>query len=246
MPAFAPASRLLVVEDDAELLSIVQETLEEEGYGVTPATSLPDSLRALEQQLFRFVLTDLFYESRHAPFQSIQPLIAQAAPIPVGVMTAWPNPDEALAQTDLAFLLHKPFDLDDLQRRVHAHVHPRVSRPHQLHLVEAFFAALATRNWTRLAHLCTPDVSVFSLAAPAVALSDSQSGLLSLRGTWEERFQRLPGFTIEEVAVFPRQNGAAARYLARWQGSDGIPHRVAGSMHFRLQGERIVQIEGAF
>lgn len=246
MPFLARAPRLLVVEDDTELLEIVQDALEEEGYGVTPATSLPHSLSALEEQLFHFVLTDLFSESRQAPFQSIQSLLVSAAPIPVGVMTAWPVPVEAALQTDLAFLLRKPFDLDDLLRRVHAHVHPRVSRPRQHQLVEAFFAALNVRDWKRLARLCTPDVSVGSLAAPPVARSAPRSGLLSMRGTWEERFHRLPGYTIEGVHVYRRPLGVAARYMARWQGSDGIPHRAAGSLHFRFQGERIAQIDGAF
>ena len=35
-------------------------------------------------------------------------------------------------------------------------------------------------------------------------------------------------------------------YCPPWQSSDGVVHRVAGSQHFRFQGERIAQIEGAF
>lgn len=87
---------------------------------------------------------------------------------------------------------------------------------------------------------------MLSLSAPEVALPDAQSGLLSMRATWEERFRRLPGYRIEGVQVFPRPLGAAARYMAGWQGSDGVEHRAAGSLHFRFQGERIAQIDEAF
>ena len=246
MQSGAPSARVLVVEDDTELLSLVQEALEEDGYGITPAASLPDSLRALEERLFHFVLTDLFYQPGHPPLQRIQPLMAQAAPIPVGIMTAWRLPEEVVAQADLAFLLHKPFDLDDLQRRLHAHIHPTVSRPHQHLVVEAFFAALTARDWKRLARLCTPEVQVASLVAPAVTTSGAPGGLFSLRAIWEARFQRLPGYTIEAVQVFRRPIGAAARYVARWQDSSGIIHRATGSLHFRFEGERIAQIDGAF
>lgn len=246
MTSPAPSARLLVVDDDTELLSIVQEALEEDGYAITPATSLPASLRALEEQLFHFVLTDLFSQPGNQPLQSIQPLLAHAAPIPVGVLTAWNLPEEDAAQADLAFLLRKPFDLDDLERRLHAHVHPTLSRPRQHLVVEAFFEAITARDWKRLARLCTPEVRIASLSAPAVASSGAPGGLFSLRATLEARFQRLPGYTIEAVRVYRRPMGASARYVARWQGSDGVEHRAAGSLHFRFQGERIAQIDGAF
>lgn len=246
MTSSASSARVLVVDDDTELLSIVQEALEEDGYAITPAASLPESLLALEEQLFHFVLTDLFYQPGRSPLQSIRPLLAQATPIPVGVLTAWNLPEEDAAQADLAFLLRKPFDLDDLQRRLHAHVHPHVSRPRQHLVVEAFFEALTTRDWKRLARLCTPDVRLGSLAAPAVAAASAPGGLFRLRATLEERFLHLPGYTIEAVQDYRRPMGASARYVARWQGSDGIPHRAAGALHFRFEGERIAQLDGAF
>ena len=67
MTSLAPAPRLLLVEDDAALLSLVQGVLEEEGYAVTPTTSIPASLSALEARVFHFVLTDLFSARSQAP-----------------------------------------------------------------------------------------------------------------------------------------------------------------------------------
>ncbi len=242
MTALDIAPRLLVVEDDADLLSIVQDALEEEGYGVTPATSLPDSLSALEARLFHFVLTDLFAQRSQAPLQSIQPLLQEAAPIPVGVLTAWPIPEDAVAEAHLAFLLQKPFDIDDLLRHMDAHIHAHARSPRQRHLVQEFFLALNAHDWTRLERLCTPEVRV----TPPLAASSVSLRLHTYLEMLEQRWSRLPGYTIEEAKVFGWQDELAARYIASWADHDGIVHRVAGAMRFRFQHGRISQIEGAF
>ncbi len=243
--SIAPASppHLLVVEDDPELLGLIHTMLADEGYGVTPAASLPESLRALQEHLFQFVLTDLFYQpEQRNPLQSIQPLIEQAMPTPIGVMTAWPIPEEKIAEADIAFLLRKPFDLDDLLGKVDAQLHPTIRSIRQSTLVEEFFLALNTHDWPRLTRLCTPDITV----APPIAVSGTRIGLPSYLRYLERRLSLLPGFTIEEAQVFPRLDGVAARYLAGWQRRDGIKHRAAGSMRFRFRSGRIAQIEGAF
>jgi CheY-like chemotaxis protein len=242
--SLAPASppHVLVVEDDRDLLRFLQEALEDEGYGVTPAASLPDALKALEEHLFHFVLTDLFYEQGKAPLQSIHPLLAEATPIPVGVMTAWQIPDTAAAQENLAFLIKKPFELDDLLRQLDAGLHPTMSNLHLNQLVEQFFLAANARDWTRLARLCAPDVMVFQ----PVAVASVSLGLHGYLERLEQRMNFLPGYTIVEAQMFPRRDGVAARYLANWQSRDGTVHRAGGAMRFRFRGGRIAQIEGTF
>lgn len=241
--AVASSPHLLVVEDDPDLLGLIHTMLEGEGYSVTAAASLPESLAALEEHLFQFVLTDLFREpeQRH-PLQSIQPLIEQATPTPVGVMTAWRVPEDDVTQANLAFVLPKPFELDDLLGQLDAHLHPTISSIRQTQMVEQFYLALNAHDWQRLTRLCAQNVKVIT----PVVVSGSRVGLRSYLATLERRFNALPGYTIEEARIFPRQDGAAARYLARWQGSDGKEHRAAGAMRFRFQHGRIAQIEGAF
>ena len=241
--AVASPPHLLVVEDDRDILDAVQGVLQEEGYSVTPAISLPESLAALEDHLFQFVLTDLFREpEQHHPLQSIQPLIEQAAPIPVGVMTAWRVPEDDVTQANLAFVLPKPFELDDLLGHLDAYLHPTISSIRQHQMVEQFFLALNARDWQRLTRLCAQNVRVIT----SVVASGSRIGLRSYLAILERRFSLLPDYTIEEVQIFPRQDGAAARYLARWQDRDGNEHRAAGALRFRFQQGRIAQIEGAF
>ncbi|HEY7127377.1 MAG TPA: response regulator [Ktedonobacterales bacterium] len=246
MSLSAIPARLLLVEDEPDILLPVQAVLEEEGYAVTPAVSLPASLEQLEEHVYHLVLTDLFSPNGHAPLQSIRPLLTKAVPTPVAVMTSWPMAEEAAAQAGVSFLLHKPFNLDDLVRAVQREIHPQSNHTRQTQVIEQFFAALNAHDWKQLARLCTPDVALRSISAPAVEVSESKSGLLTYRAYIEQRFSTLPGYTIDEVRVYGRPLGVAARYIARWQDRDGIIHRMAGSLHFRFKGERIAQIEGVF
>ena len=157
-------------------------------------------------------------------------------------MTVWPVPEEALAHSNLAFLLRKPFELDDLLGQLDAHLHPTIHSLRQHTLVEQFFLALNARDWRHLTRLCAPNLSVMT----PVVVSHTSIGLRSYLANLERRFSLLPDYTVEEVQVFPRQDGAAARYLACWQGSDGLEHRAAGSMRFHFLHGRIAQIDGAF
>lgn len=240
--ATASPPHLLVVEDDPEILTLVRHILQDSGYGVTSATSLASSRSMLEERLFHFILTDLFYQPGQHPLLSIQPLIEQATPTPIGIMTAWPVSEDDPALANLAFLLHKPFELEDLLGKVDAELHPTIRSVRQISLVEEFFLALNARDWERLTRLCMPDIRM----APPVAGLSISVGLPSYLKHLEQRWSRLPDYTIEEIQVFPREDGVAARYLARWQGSDGIEHRAAGSMRFRFHHGRISQIDGAF
>ena len=94
--------RLLVVEDDPDLLTIVQDALEQEDYAVTLATSLPASLALLDEQLYHHILTDLFAAEGNDPFQTIRPFVAQATPIPLGLVTGWQVTAEAATQAGFA------------------------------------------------------------------------------------------------------------------------------------------------
>jgi CheY-like chemotaxis protein len=236
---------LLVVEDDPEILSIVHSVFEDEGCFVTEAPSLAASLPLLSEHLFHLVITDLFGGPGLPALESIRPLIKEAAPIPVGILTAWEIAEPLAIQAGASFLLGKPFDLDDLVRVTRAELAKTPSYPQQTELVEQFFAALNEGNWLHLARLCTPDLIVLPLAAP-VTLQSAGHGILAYRPLLERRFHALPGNTIEGVQVFMRSVGMAARYTARWQGRNGVLHWVAGSLHFSFRDNRIAQVVGAF
>lgn len=220
MRALAPP-HLLILDDDPDILTLLQVFLQGEGYRVTSAASLPASLGLLKQQLFQFILTDLFAQRREELLASIHPLLVEAAPVPVGVMTAWNMPAEAAAPVGLACLLPKPFSLEMLLQAVEVGLQPA----------------------TGTARLCClPEVVLVTPAARSVAEDHHCTGLERLRGCFERRFLALPGYTVEEIGVFAHPLRLVARYIARWQGGDGLIHRVAGSLQFRFQGERIAQL----
>lgn len=238
---------LLVVEDDPALLERLVALLGEEGYVVFPVTSLPASLMRLQNRSFQFVLTDLFAQPGYDPLRSIVPLLCAAAPIPVGVMTAWPIALDVVIQAGLACLVRKPFEADALLQAVESGLQSVLShQQQQAQLVEQFFAALNVRDWKGVVHLCTPEVTFVSLTAPAVTNSGSCMGLLGYRVLMERRMNALPGYTLAEVRVFGRPLGVAARYVTCWQSRNGALHRNAGSAHLQFQGTRIAQITGLF
>jgi DNA-binding response OmpR family regulator len=112
MTALAAAPCLLIAEDEDEIREALQFVLSEEGYQVMAATSLAEALALLHEQTFDFVLTDLFHTPGHPPLHSVQPLLTQAAPTPIGIMTAWNLSEQEVHQAGFACLIQKPFDLD--------------------------------------------------------------------------------------------------------------------------------------
>src|SRR5262249_41801635 len=159
-----------------------------------------------------------------------RPLVMRAVPTPVAVLTARQVTAEAATQEGVAWVMRKPFDLEDLLLAIKRQIHPRQSRALQTFIIKQFFAALNSRDWKRVARLCIPEVEVRSLLAPAVALAGLPSGLLTYRALMEQRFSALPGYYIfEEVQVFARPIGVAARYMVCWEDRSEVVHRVAGS-----------------
>ena len=117
--------QVLVVEDDAEILRLVQRVLEEEGCHVTATSGLDAALALLPQQRYQLVVTDLFPGQGQEALESIEALLAEAAPIPVGVMTGWQVEKEAAQAVGVAFVVRKPFDLEELVEAVEQALNPK-------------------------------------------------------------------------------------------------------------------------
>lgn len=107
-------AHLLVVEDSPEIRETLELVLKEEGYGVTLAPDLSQAFVFLETQTFDLVLTDLFTFSQVDPLQSVSALRTRVAPGPIGVISGWQVDPEYAKRQGFAFLLTKPFELDDL------------------------------------------------------------------------------------------------------------------------------------
>mgnify|MGYP001350331320 CR=1 FL=1 len=113
MPSQTP-QQLLLVEDDADLGEVIQNFLSDEGYEVHLATSIAGALALADSHAFSLVLTDLLSHSHEYPLYAAEPLLERLRPTPVGILTGWPLTEELAREQGFAFLLRKPFDLDDL------------------------------------------------------------------------------------------------------------------------------------
>ncbi|HEX6799768.1 MAG TPA: response regulator [Ktedonobacterales bacterium] len=234
---------VLIVEDDADLLETVATALRDYGYAVTVAASLADGLVEVERHTYRLVLCDLFATSPRDPLRSVQELRERAQPTPVGVMTSWKVTAEAAADRGFAFLLPKPFELDDFFARVAQAVQPALSPEHEREaaLARGYFDALAKRDWEALAALCTDDVEFGPLGA--ATLVHSLHGRTALVEYLAEALSSFPGACFDELAAYITPRGLSVRYTAAWPATDGTAQRrQTGAVVFGFEGGAIARI----
>jgi CheY-like chemotaxis protein len=112
--------RVLVVEDDADILSSLVEVIREEGFDVLSAANGYQALSQLEHEPPDLIFLDLmmpvmdgwkFLESMHSRFPQLE--------VPVVLLSAVHNlPDEA-RRLGVTRFLRKPFELEDVARIAH-------------------------------------------------------------------------------------------------------------------------------
>jgi len=118
----ARGAKLLLVENEPDLLEVMVELLEADGFEAVTTDSVPAALQALAKTRFSLVLTDFQLGGPQAPWQELQRILDAAQPAPVGIVTgAAIDPAEA-QRRGFAFALQKPFDWDVLLARVMEHV----------------------------------------------------------------------------------------------------------------------------
>lgn len=110
--------RVLVVEDEPEILRLVQTALEEAGMQVTGAPREGEALKRLREGRYAVVVTDLYVTRGQEELESIAALLREAGATPVGVMSGWPVEDEVARAAGVAFVLRKPFAVEELVRAV--------------------------------------------------------------------------------------------------------------------------------
>lgn len=238
----APSYPVLIVEDDVDLLATAVTALRDYGYDVIGAASLADALAEVEQRTFRLVLADLFATTARDPLRSLAELLERAQPTPVGVMTSWKVTPAEVAAHGFAFLLAKPFELDDLFARVAAAVQPAIApeREREAALARAYFDALTRRDWQALAALCTADVDFGPLGA--ATLLPTLHGRAALTEYLEAALSLYPGARFNQIVVYATPLGLSARFTESWSASDGSERRQSGAVVFGFAGDQIARI----
>lgn len=114
------ARRILLVEDDAVLRSLVRTILDEDGYAVTDVEAPAQAAVILRRAAFDLVITDGFIATPAAGRLGAADLIHEAGTTPVALFTAQPvGRDQALA-AGFSDLIGKPFELETFEHRVRA------------------------------------------------------------------------------------------------------------------------------
>jgi two-component system nitrogen regulation response regulator NtrX len=113
------APRIVVVDDDLDILCLLHDALALEGYSVAGASNTDTALAALAQELPALVILDLWLDARDAGWRLLERLRADPAtahlPVIVSSADAISLRAQEAALRDLGCaVVEKPFDLDDL------------------------------------------------------------------------------------------------------------------------------------
>jgi CheY-like chemotaxis protein len=128
----ASRGSVLVVDDDATLLHLIEMILGDEGYRVATAGTLAEALDALAHVRFDVVLADtmgapLIHEGAEG-WAGLEHLREAAGETPVVLVTAYRIADVAeYAARGFRAVLLKPFDLDQLLAVVERYIPPAKS-----------------------------------------------------------------------------------------------------------------------
>lgn len=243
MLAPSPASsHLLLVEHDSGVGNLLQVFLASEGYDAFLVASPKEALACLDEHIYSLILTDLFKLAQTDPFRSVELLRDRAHPTPVVVMTGWNVAEEEVTGRGFASLVRKPFDLEDILTSIAASLKRPLSpeQARQAEVVQAYFAALSARRWDALVALCTDEV-IYTLPV-GMPFAGTFSGKEAFRAYTEDTFRHFPTARFEEVLVYSRPHGLAARYRACRETPEAEEVRVTGAALFGFEGARIAQI----
>jgi DNA-binding response OmpR family regulator len=115
------SKKILVIDDEEDILNLVRLILEDAGYQVRTETDGREALKKLEKEKFDLILLDIMM-----PFLSGWEVLEtmrsadRTKDIPVALLTARASPreDNLPYPTDYCDYITKPFEPDDLLRRI--------------------------------------------------------------------------------------------------------------------------------
>ncbi len=121
-------NRILLVEDDRGIATVIRAALEDEGFEIDHCGSIADRDRLIGLQRYDALLTDVMLTDGDG-IQTLGTVRAQDADMPVIVLSAQNTLDTAVraSETQAFEYFPKPFDLDELVRAVKQAVGQRES-----------------------------------------------------------------------------------------------------------------------
>ena len=118
------SSRILVIDDNEELLDIYQQILEPEGFDVQVSLSPFENLADIERLKFDLIILDYHLNTLASkePFLQRLKTYSPTASLPVIISTA---DEKAMREQEVTLreqgvrVILKPFDIDDLLQTIH-------------------------------------------------------------------------------------------------------------------------------
>lgn len=243
-PSSLTRPHVLVVEDEIDLREVIGAAISDAGYDITLAASPNEALALLETSTFDLILTDLFATQPRDQLGSIARLRACAQPIPIGIMTAWKLPGQAAEQQGFAWVVQKPFEIDDLLHAIAQSLNPLFSpeQAQQAQTIERFLAALSNGEWDVLQVLCSPTVCYYPPSAGASAPLRVIRGLDVYLNYAQKAHTHYPDYHIDHCVMFLYKQQLVTRFTGSWHGAAGERLRIAGSVMCRFAGQRLTKI----
>lgn len=112
---------ILIVDDDAAQLTILQRILKREGYTVQTVGDSNTALAAIEEKMFDLVISDMWMSSRFEGRELLRAVKRKDPDLPVLIMTAFAELNDAVnlvAHEGAFYYLEKPIQIDVLKREV--------------------------------------------------------------------------------------------------------------------------------
>jgi CheY-like chemotaxis protein/ketosteroid isomerase-like protein len=241
---FAPP-RILLVENDPSLVSLVSEVLDIGGYSVSVAASLEAIPAQLEQETFALVLADVYVGRFQAgSFTPAHRLRRQVSPTPIGLLMTLPFTPEEARRAGFAFVVPMPFSLDDLLAHVATTLQSTLGTQDQqrVAVAERYFAACEQEDWQAMLDLCTEDVIYYPPTASGIHLASRRQGQATLRASLALAAQAMSAQTFLHCYYAAVPNGLVVRYLRCWTTPEGERQCETEVAFFHFRGEQISQI----
>lgn len=115
------SKKILIVDDEEDIVNLIRMILEDAGYSVASVTDGREALRRIEKDQYDLILLDIMM-----PFLSGWEVLeamrsnVETRNTPVALLTARASPreDNSAHPTDYCDYITKPFEPDDLLRRI--------------------------------------------------------------------------------------------------------------------------------
>jgi len=112
-------SRVLVVDDERNVLLTYRMLLEQEGYDATASLSAKEAIGLIDKQKFDLLLCDLSLEEKRTGFEVINAARERNGKVPAVLLTGYASPEAAeYAKDNDVAVLYKPIEIEEFLKTI--------------------------------------------------------------------------------------------------------------------------------